>query len=100
MGECPHTKRISNIEKALYGNERTGLIESVSRLDENVKTLINTDQQLTTTVSALVRFVSEVKGEAKERKELKIKIRWLVTIFVTLIIASASIIVTLITTRP
>lgn len=90
--------KIERIEKTLYGNGKPGLIETITRLDENVKILVATDSQLTTTVSALVKFMTDIQATEKAKKDMKANTRWLIGILVSINLALIAVIVTLLTT--
>lgn len=85
--KCPNEEKVLRIERIVYGSSgKNGLLEDTIRLDENVKALVETTEKLATTVSALVKFMSEMKVSEEERKSYRIKTQWLIALFVTVIL--------------
>ncbi len=89
-------RKVDKIESMIFGHEGPGLKDTVVRLDETVKHLDCTVQDLKTGVSGLVKYVEETKGKDKAKEGMVSTIRWLVGSVITITVAALTIIVTII----
>jgi len=102
---CEQAGNIQDLKKAIFGNGRPGLIESVVRLDERINKLddrinlldnrINKLDEslgtLSTAIGGLARFQSEISGE----KNSKHTIQWLIGLNVTTVLGLLTAIITM-----
>ena len=89
--KCKYEEKIKDLEKAVFGNGQPGLKDRYIRLDTNVEALTESSDKLATTVSALVRFMSEIKGAHKMRTTIS----WLIGIIITLGLAYIGTVLTI-----
>lgn len=68
--ECTKAGEIEDIKNAVFGNGKPGLKENFIRMDENIKQLTESSQNLATAVSGLTKFMNETQGAIKEKKQL------------------------------
>ncbi len=89
--DCINIKRLDDLEKTVFGNGKPGLKEMFIRQDESIKSLNENTDKLATSVSALVKFMSEIRGANKMRTT----ITWLIGIIITLGLAYIGTVVTI-----
>ena len=62
---------VDSHDKEIYGNGKPGLRDSVTELTIEMKSLSTTVHDLSTNVSAMLKYVNETAGENRERENQK-----------------------------
>lgn len=93
---CVQDGRISSMETKINSLDeiinKNGIRDAVIRLDEKYNSLDENTRNIAKSISALVRFQTEIKTEKKVQDKSGNKIKWLIGIIITLLIFIAGII--------
>jgi hypothetical protein len=87
---------LERIVKQVYGNGQKGLASTVPELSTKIETLIDTTGLLSTNVSAMMRFQSELKGIEIHKEKDGFSRRQQAGLYISVIIGMASILTALI----
>jgi len=95
--ECTKAKEIDRLTRAVDGNCKTGLVENVTKMEVRLGNIETTLGRLSTNVSALVTFQTELKTIDTINAKNKLSARQKVGIALTAIIGFSGIAISIIT---
>ena len=82
---------VNRIDKTVNGNGQKGMVEITLRLDESVKQLHETIQDLRIAVSGFTKFQAEAEAEAKKNERQRVNKRWMIGTIITLSLGIAGL---------
>lgn len=88
---------IKTLKRIVMGNGQPGLSVTVPELNRNVQNLNDTIGHLTTGVSGLLKFQENQIGMQQGKNIVRKRNRWIIGVFITVMLAMGGIIITLIT---